>query len=40
MFGSRTGETLITNRSLVMFAYEIACTLPQLYIYVRLGLKS
>ena len=37
MLGSRTGETLITPRSLIMFAYEIACTLPLLYIYVRLG---
>lgn len=37
MLESRTGGTLITSRSLMLFAYVIACTLPPLYIYVRLG---
>jgi hypothetical protein len=37
VLGSRTGETLITSRSLIMFAYEIACTVPPLYIDVRGG---
>jgi len=34
---SRTGATVITSHSLMLFAYVIACTSPSLYIYVRLG---